>query len=283
MTILSDLFKDRTRTPKPRDTGITHVMDKGMSLAEVNSLIEVGEEYVDIVKLGWCTSVVSKNLERKLALFKSLPVTICCGGSLFELAIAHGKVSELVGFFKDWDFKVVEVSDGVVDYPRKDKLRYIEMLAKDFTVLSEVGKKDRRKALHAPYEWIGQMKEDLAAGAWKVIAEGRESGTIGLFNEDGSIQTALIEEIVSKIDFKRIIFETPQRDQQVWMVRHFGANVNLGNIAPDDVISLETIREKLRGDTMPQTVIAKKEAGRERGKKTGSGSSRAKVATVIHT
>jgi phosphosulfolactate synthase len=257
MTVLSDLFKDPTRVVKPRQTGLTHVMDKGMSLAETSSLMEVAEEYVDIVKLGWCTSVVTKNLEKKFAFFKSLPVTLCCGGSLFELAIAHGKVPELVAFFKDWGFKLVEVSDGVVDFPRKEKLKYIEMLAKDFTVLSEVGQKDRRRALRAPYQWISQMKEDLSAGAWKVIAEGRESGTIGLFNEDGSVQTALLEEIVSQVDFNSLIFETPQKDQQVYMVRHFGANVNLGNIPPHDVISLETIRQKLRGDTMPQSVIAK--------------------------
>ena len=187
----------------------------------------------------------------------------CCGGSLFELAIAHGKVPQLIGFFKEYDFKVVEVSDGVVDYPRKDKLKYIEMLAKDFRVLSEVGKKDRRKAMNAPSEWVRQMKQDLDAGAWRVIAEGRESGTVGLFNEDGSPQIALIEEIASRVDFNRIIFEAPQKEQQVWMVRHFGANVNLGNIAPDDVISLETIRQKLRGDTMPQSVIAKPHAARK--------------------
>ena len=258
MTTLSDLFRDRTRTVKPRDTGITHVMDKGMSLAEVSSLMEVAQEHVDIVKLGWCTSVVSNNLQKKIALYKSLPVQLCCGGSLFELAIAHGKVPELIGFFKEFNFKVVEVSDGVVDYPRKEKLKYIGMLAKDFTVLSEVGKKDRRKAMHAPSAWISQMKEDLEAGAWKVIAEGRESGTVGLFNEDGTPQIALIEEIVANINVDRIIFEAPQREQQVWMVRHFGPNVNLGNIANDDVISLETIRQKLRGDTMPQTVLARK-------------------------
>ena len=257
MTTLSDLFTDPTRVIKPRQTGITHVMDKGLSLAQVSSLMEVADQHIDIVKLGWCTSVVAQNLERKLALFKSLPVAICCGGSLFELAIAHGKVPELVAFFKEWDFKFVEVSDGVVDYPRKEKLKYIEMLAKDFTVLSEVGKKDRRKAMNAPSQWVTQMREDLQAGAWKVIAEGREAGTIGVFNEDGSINLALIEVIASKIDFNRIIFEAPQKEQQVWMVRHFGANVNLGNIAPDDVISLETIRQKLRGDTMPQKVIVK--------------------------
>ena len=258
MTILSDLFKDPTRTAKTRATGLTHVMDKGMSLVEINSLFEVAEEYVDIVKLGWCTSVVVQNLERKIALFRGLPVALCCGGSLFELALAQGKVRELVSFFKEFNFKLVEVSDGVVDYPRKEKLRYIEMLAKDFTVLSEVGKKDRRQTMHAPSQWIVQMQEDLSAGAWKVIAEGRESGTIGLFNEDGSIQTALVEEIASKIDFNHIIFEAPQKEQQVWMVRHFGANVNLGNIAPNDVISLETIRQKMRGDTMVQTINTKR-------------------------
>jgi phosphosulfolactate synthase len=231
-------------------------MDKGMSLADLAGMMEVGEDYVDIVKLGWCTSVVTKNLEKKIAFFKDRSAKVCCGGSLFELAIAHGKVKELVAFFKDWDFKMVEVSDGVVEYPRREKLKYIEMLAKDFTVLSEVGQKDRRRTLRVS-QWIEQISEDLAAGAWKVIAEGRESGTIGLFNDDGSVQTALVEEIVDKIALDDLIFETPQKDQQVWMVRHFGPNVNLGNIAPHDVISVETIRQKLRGDTMPQFVIAK--------------------------
>jgi phosphosulfolactate synthase len=259
MTILLDLFKEPARADKPRNKGITHVMDKGMSLADLSSMMEVGENYVDIVKLGWCTSVLTQNLEKKLAFFKHRPVRVCCGGSLFELAIAHGKVKELVAFFKDWDFKIVEVSDGVVEYPRSEKLKYIEMLAKDFTVLSEVGQKDRRRTLRVS-QWIEQMSEDLAAGAWKVIAEGRESGTIGLFNDDGSVQTALVEEIVDKIDLDNLIFETPQKDQQVWMVRHFGPNVNLGNIAPNDVISLETIRQKLRGDTMPQFVIEKPKA-----------------------
>ena len=263
MTILSDLFRDPRRSAKPRDIGLTHVMDKGMSLAQVSSLMEVAEEHVDIVKLGWCTSVVSKNLEKKVELFRDFPVKLCCGGSLFELAIAHGKVPDLIAFFKDWDFKIVEVSDGVVDYPRRDKLKYIERLAKNFIVLSEVGQKDRRRTLRVS-QWIEQMSEDLSAGAWKVIAEGRESGTIGLFNDDGSVQTALVEEIVSKIELDNLLFEAPQKDQQVWMVRHFGANVNLGNIAPEDVISLETIRQKMRGDTMPQSIIGKKPAAASR-------------------
>jgi phosphosulfolactate synthase len=260
MTILLDLFKEPTRAAaKPRNKGITHVMDKGMALADLSSMMEVGENYVDIVKLGWCTSVLTQNLEKKLAFFKNRPVAVCCGGSLIELAIAHGKVRELVAFFKDQDFKMVEVSDGTVDYPRREKLKYIEMLAKDFTVLSEVGQKDRRRTLRLS-QWVEQMSEDLSAGAWKVIAEGRESGTIGLFNDDGSVQTALVEEIADKIGLDNLIFEAPQKDQQVWMVRHFGANVNLGNIAPHDVISLETIRQKMRGDTMPQFVIAKQKA-----------------------
>ena len=259
MTILLDLFKEPARADKPRNKGITHVMDKGMSIADLANMMEVGENYVDIVKLGWCTSVLTQNLEKKLAFFKNRPVTVCCGGSLFELAIAHGKVKELVAFFKDQDFKMVEVSDGTVEYPRREKLKYIEMLAKDFTVLSEVGQKDRRRTLRLS-QWVEQMSEDLSAGAWKVIAEGRESGTIGLFNDDGSVQTALVEEIAEKIGLDNLIFEAPQKDQQVWMVRHFGPNVNLGNIAPHDVISLETIRQKLRGDTMPQFVIAKPKA-----------------------
>lgn len=260
MTILLDLFKEPARAEnKPRNKGITHVMDKGMSVADLANMMEVGEDYVDIVKLGWCTSVLTQNLEKKLAFFKNRPVTVCCGGSLFELAIAHGRVRELVAFFRDQDFKMVEVSDGTVDYPRREKLKYIEMLARDFTVLSEVGQKDRRRTLRVS-QWIEQMSQDLSAGAWKVIAEGRESGTIGLFNDDGSVQTALVEEIVDRIELDNLIFEAPQKDQQVWMVRHFGPNVNLGNIAPQDVISLETIRQKLRGDTMPQSVIARPQA-----------------------
>jgi len=190
-----------------------------------------------------------ENLEAKLSLYRARGIEVCCGGSLFEIAVQRGKVDEYVGFLKDHDFRLVEISDGVIDISHEDKLRYIERLAKDFRVLSEVGSKDAAVVV-APYRWVNQIKAELKAGAWKVITEGRESGTVGLYRETGEVRMGLIEEIEVQIDAKNLIFETPQKAQQVWFVKHFGCNVNLGNIPPEEVISLETIRQGLRADTM---------------------------------
>ena len=247
---LRELFSDTSRTNRPRQSGLTHVLDKGMSVAEVDNMLEVAATFVDIVKFGWATSVVVENLEAKLALLQRRGVDVCCGGSLFELAVRRKKVDEYVAFLKDHNFKLVEISDGVIDMPTPEKLGYIERLAKDFKVLSEVGSKDGSVVV-APYRWVKQIKEELNAGAWKVVAEGRESGTVGLYRESGEVRHGLIEEIEVQIDFTRLIFEAPQKGQQVWFIKHFGCNVNLGNIPPQEVIALETIRQGLRADTMP--------------------------------
>lgn len=246
---LSELFSQPSRTHKPREAGLTHVLDKGMSVAEVENLLEVAASYVDIVKFGWATAVVVENLEAKIAALRRHGIQVCCGGSLFELAVRRQKVDDYVAFLKDHAFGLVEVSDGVIDLPAADKLRYIERLAKDFTVLSEVGSKDSAVVV-APYRWVRQIKDELAAGAWKVVTEGRESGTVGLYRESGEIRHGLIEEIEVQIDTSRLIFEAPQKAQQVWLVKHFGSNVNVGNIPPWEVISVETIRQGLRADTM---------------------------------
>lgn len=246
---LKELFAHPSRTHKPREAGLTHVLDKGMSVAEVENLLEVSASYVDIVKFGWATSVVVENLEAKLEAFRRHDIQVCCGGSLFELAVRRGKVDEYVAFLKDHGFRLVEISDGVIDMPAADKLRYIERLAKDFTVLSEVGSKDSAVVV-APYRWVREIKDELAAGAWKVVTEGRESGTVGLYRASGEIRSGLIEEIEVQIDTTRLIFEAPQKAQQVWLVKHFGCNVNVGNIPPQEVISVETIRQGLRADTM---------------------------------
>jgi phosphosulfolactate synthase len=246
---MQNLFRDPSRTAKPRTAGITHVLDKGMSVSQLENLFEVAASYVDIVKFGWGTAVVVENLDAKIELCQRRGIEICCGGSLFELAIKRNRVDEYVSFLKDHRFPLVEISDGVIDLPTEDKLRHIEKLAKNFRVLSEVGSKDSAVVV-APYRWVKQIKEELGAGAWKVVTEGRESGTVGLYRESGEIRSGLIEEIEVEIDTSNLIFEGPQKGQQVWLVKHFGCNVNLGNIAPEEVISLETIRQGLRADTM---------------------------------
>ena len=247
--LLQELFSDPTRTAQPREVGITHVLDKGLSLAEIEALIEVASGYVDIVKFGWATSVVVGNLKAKIDLLQRRGIQMCCGGSLFELALLRGKVDDYAGFLMDHGFRLVEISDGVISMQAQEKLRHIERFAKHFRVLSEVGSKDSQVVM-APYRWVCQIKAELEAGAWKVVAEGRESGTVGLYRDSGEVRQGLIEEIETTIDSSKLIFEAPQKAQQVWLVKHFGCNVNLGNIPPQEVISLETIRQGLRADTM---------------------------------
>jgi len=236
------------RSGKPRERGITHVIDRGLSVAEVEQLIEVAGAAVDLVKLGWGTAVVTANLEPKLAAYRAHGIPVMLGGTLTELAIAQGRVDGLVGWLRELGLEHVEISDGAIELPHDDKLRLIERLAGEFTVLSEVGSKDEARIM-APYVWVQQIESELAAGAWKVIAEARESGTAGIFRADGEPRTGLIDEVVHAVPFERLLFEAPRKAQQVWFLRHFGLDVNLGNIAPQDVLSLETLRLGLRADT----------------------------------
>jgi len=245
----AEIFRDPQRSQKPRKAGLTQVLDKGLSIAEIEGLLEVAESYVDVVKFGWATSVVVENFEGKLETFRRHGIAVCCGGSFFELAVHRKKLNEYIAFLQDHDFKHVEVSDGTIQIPLAEKLRYIERLAKHFTVFSEVGRKDRTHVV-APRRWVDQIKSELAAGSWKVIVEGRESGTVGIYHSSGEVKAGLIDEIQMQIDTARIIFEAPRKSQQVWFVKHFGLNVNMGNVPPEDVISLETIRQGLRADTL---------------------------------
>ncbi|MFN8642496.1 MAG: phosphosulfolactate synthase [Candidatus Binatia bacterium] len=246
---LYELFSDPERTQRPREKGITHVLDKGMSVADIASLLEVAAAWVDIIKFGWGTSVVVENLEAKIDACLERGVDIYCGGSLFELALQRGKLDDYVAYLKDRGIRLIEISDGVIALPAEEKRRHIERLARDFKVLSEVGSKDSEVVV-APSRWVKQIREELDAGAWKVITEGRESGTVGLYRGSGEIRTGLIDEIESQIDTSRLMFEAPQKAQQVWLIKHFGPNVNLGNIPPTEVIALETMRQGLRADTM---------------------------------
>ncbi|HMJ02993.1 MAG TPA: phosphosulfolactate synthase [Conexibacter sp.] len=237
------------RSAKPREQGITHVLDSGLSVAEVESLVEVAGDAVDLVKLGWGTAVVTENLAPKLACYRAHGIPVVLGGTLTELAIAQDRVDQLVTWLRELDLSHVEISDGAIELAHERKLALIERLVGEgFTVLSEVGSKDA-STIMAPYVWVEQIESELAAGAWKVIAEARESGTAGIYRADGEVRTGLVDEIVHSVPIERLLFEAPQKDQQVWFLRHYGHEVNLGNIAPRDVLSLETLRLGLRADT----------------------------------
>jgi phosphosulfolactate synthase len=246
MTPFLDL-PDRSR--KPRERGITHVLDRGLSLAEVDGMVEVAGDAVDYVKLGWGTALATANLAPKLDRYRSHGIPVVCGGTLTELAIAQGRVEEMVAWLTELGLGHVEVSDGTITLDHDRKLELIERLAQDFTVFSEVGSKDDERIM-APYRWVEQIGQELAAGAWKVIAEARESGTVGIYRHDGEVRMGLIDEIAHEIDPSRLVFEAPRKEQQVWFLKRFGPNVNLGNIPPADVLSLETLRLGLRSDTM---------------------------------
>ncbi len=239
------------RSAKPREQGITHVLDSGLSVAEVESLVEVAGAAVDLVKLGWGTAVVTENLDAKLACYRAHDIPVVLGGTLTELAIAQGRVAELTAWLRELGLCHVEISDGAIALPHARKLALIEQLAGEgFTVLSEVGSKDAAFIM-APYVWVEQIEAELAAGAWKVIAEARESGNAGIYRADGEVRMGLIDEIVHAVPIDRLLFEAPQKEQQVWFLRRYGGEVNLGNIAPRDVLSLETLRLGLRADTVP--------------------------------
>ena len=241
------------RSAKPREHGLTHVLDRGMSLSAIDGLLEVAGHAVDLVKLGWGTSLVTANLHEKLERYRAHDVPVVCGGTLTELFIAQDRVERLVEWLHEHSIGHVEVSDGTIEIPHESKLRLIERFAREFIVLSEVGSKDDTKIM-APYRWVEQIERELEAGAWKVIAEARESGTVGIARHDGELRMGLVDEIAHAVDPVHLLFEAPRKDQQVWFVRRFGTEVNLGNIPPDDVVSLETIRLGLRSDTAGMNV-----------------------------
>jgi len=236
------------RAQKPRQKGLTMVMDKGLSIREVEDFLTVAEPYSDIVKLGWGTSHVMPNLESKLAVYRQANVPYYFGGTLFEAFIIRNQFDEYRRVLDKYKLEYAEVSDGSIDLPHDEKCEYIRKLSEQVTVLSEVGSKDDQSII-APYRWIELMNAEFQAGSWKVIAEARESGSVGIYRETGEVRQGLIDEILTQIPYENIIFEAPQKAQQVWFIKLLGSNVNLGNIAPSEVIPLETIRIGLRGDT----------------------------------
>lgn len=236
------------RTQKPRVYGYTMAMDKGLSLREVEDFISVAGDYVDVVKLGWATSFVTPNLHEKIKAYHDANIPVYFGGTLFEAFIVRDQFEDYRNILDKYGMSFAEVSDGSIDLEHGKKCEYINKLSEQVTVLSEVGSKDAAKIM-PPYKWIDLMQAELDAGAWKVIGEAREGGNVGLFRSSGEVRSGLVEEILTKIPFEKIIWEAPQKEQQVWFIKLLGSNVNVGNIAPNEVIPLETIRLGLRGDT----------------------------------
>jgi phosphosulfolactate synthase len=237
------------RCAKPRERGLTHVLDKGLSCADAEGLLEVAGPSVDVVKLGWGTAVVTANLEPKLRCYERGGIPVVLGGTLTEIALRAGRIDGLVAWMRELGLRHVEVSDGTLAIPAEEKLALIRRLASEFTVLSEVGSKDAEEIM-APYRWVEQIQAELEAGAWKVITESRETGSAGIYRPDGEVRMGLIDEIAHRVDVDKLLFEAPRKEQQVWFLKRFGREVNLGNIAPDDVLPLETLRLGLRADTV---------------------------------
>jgi phosphosulfolactate synthase len=237
---------------EPRAGGLTHVLDKGLGPRAWEDVLETAGPYIDIVKLGWGTAYVTQSLRRKLDVLREKPVVI--GGTFFEVVYLKDKVDEYKRWLGELGLTHVEISDGAVDMPREQKLELIAELARDFTVLSEVGSKDSAVEFSSD-QWTSWLHEELDAGAWKVITEARESGSSGIFTKAGEMRTELVGEIGEAVELDDVIFEAPTKASQVWFVKQFGPAVNLGNIPPDEVIPLETLRRGLRADTLKEVLL----------------------------
>ena len=238
------------RPPKPRSVGLTHVIDVGLSAESAAGLTRTAGQYIDLVRLGWGSAYVTEDLQDKLDRYRAAGIPVMLGGTLTELAWLRGRIPELRAWLEELGIGHVEVSSGTVQMPEQEKVDLIRSFADGFTVFGEVGEKDPA-ALLAPYRWVSMIKSALEAGASHVIWEGRATGDAGLYRPDGEARTGLIDEIVHEVDQARLIFEAPQKHQQIWFIEQYGAQVNLGNILPQDVISLESLRLGLRADTLP--------------------------------
>lgn len=239
------------RPAKPRTYGLTMVMDKGLSIREAEDFMSVGSEYTDYVKLGFGTSLLTPGFEKKIKVYKKAGTIPYFGGTLFEAFIVRNMFDEFVRFVEENEIELVEISDGSYDFEHSRKLDYISKMAKKVTVISEVGSK-KKDVIYTPDEWVAMMKAELNAGSVKVIAEARESGTTGIYNDDGSINNEIISAISEHVKLENVLWEAPQKSQQAWFIKNFGPNVNLGNIEPNEIIPLESLRCGLRGDTFFQ-------------------------------
>ena len=246
------------RAEKPRESGVTMMMDKGLSIREAENFVQNAAHLTDIAKLGFGSSYVTARLEDKIKIYHDAGLRVYFGGTLFEAFVARGMFEDYIRLLDKFKLETCEVSDGSIVIPHDKKCEYIARLAKDRTVLSEVGSKEEG-ILISPGKWISMMNSELEAGSWKVIAEARESGNVGIYRPNGSAHTVLVNKILSKVPKDAVLWEAPQKKQQVWFIKLLGSNVNLGNIAPNEVIALESLRLGLRGDTffqwLPEEIV----------------------------
>src|SRR5450432_1327063 len=236
------------RVPKPRQYGLTMIMDKGLSVEEAKNFLSAAHPHIDIIKLGFGTAFVTPNLKEKIDFYQSYDIPVYFGGTLFEAFLIRNQFDDYINVCKEFGIEYMEVSDGSVTIPHTEKCGYIEKLTKHGIVLSEVGSKDAEHII-PPYKWIELMRAELAAGSTYVIAEAREAGNVGIYRGSGEVREGLVQEILTQIPAEKILWEAPQKGQQLYFIELIGANVNLGNIAPSEVIPLETMRLGLRGDT----------------------------------
>jgi len=236
------------RPEKPRTNGLTMIMDKGLSLNEAENMIVLKSELTDIVKLGFGTSLLTRYIDKKISLYKEAGIDVYTGGTLFEAFIVRNQIDDFYRLMDKLKLEMVEVSDGCIQMEHDKKCELIHKLSKDFKVISEIGSKDESLTIEDD-KWVSYMKKELEAGSWKVIAEAREGGNVGMFETDGEIKEQLIKKITKEIDESNILWEAPLKKQQVWFINELGSNVNLGNISPNSIISLECLRLGLRGDT----------------------------------
>lgn len=236
------------RTLKPRKAGITMIMDKGLSVRQAEDLVATASDYVDFVKLGFGTGLITQGVTEKIKVFRKAGIRVFLGGTLFEAFVLRGQFAEFCALLKKLKLDTVEVSDGSMLMDHKEKCKYIRELSKDYMVLSEVGSKESRLNI-PPDRWTDMMQKELKSGAFKVIGEARESGSVGIYSPSGKAHSGLIREILTHIDMDRVIWEAPLKSQQAWFIRELGPNVNLGNIPPSEALPLETLRLGLRVDT----------------------------------
>ncbi|HZZ75769.1 MAG TPA: phosphosulfolactate synthase [Puia sp.] len=236
------------RVKKPRAHGITMVMDKGLSVEETRNFLSIAGPYVDVVKLGFGTSYVTPDLKTKLEVYRNADIPIYFGGTLFEACLVRNQLEEYITVCKEYGVTYMEVSDGSINIEHKEKCKLIERLTRHAVVLSEVGSKDAAHII-PPYKWIELMRAELNAGATYVIAEAREAGNVGIYRGTGEVREGLVQEILTQIPAEKILWEAPQKSQQLYFIELVGANVNLGNISPNEMIALEAMRIGLRGDT----------------------------------
>lgn len=245
------------RTSKPRTNGLTMVIDKGLGIRAAEDIADTSAAHIDFIKIGFGTSLVTNHLPEKIKIYQQAGIEVYLGGTLLEAFLIRNQISDYLKFVDKLKLNCIEVSDGSITIPHEKKCELIQYLSKNYKVISEVGSKEEGIIIH-PNRWIKMMKAELQAGSFKVIAEARESGTVGIFHKNGAAHVLLIDKIKSNVDIHNIIWETPQKSQQVYFIKHFGANVNLGNIPTSDIIALECLRLGLRGDTFFTFIPEKK-------------------------